>query len=207
MNLYSYIITRDFGFAPNPFYKYGTLATCKPVIRRTAKVGDIIVGIGSGAQNSIFKNKIIFVMKVQEKLTYDQYWNDARFQCKKPNMYGSKKQMYGDNIYHTDFKSNTIIQENSHHSFENGEINWDNYNRDIPGKYVLVSNEFWYWGGKPIDIPQKFFDISQVKRQYILIKNEDFVTEFYKWLKTLGDYGYIHKPYKFSQPFNRYNGK
>ena len=207
MKLYSYVITRDFGFAPNPFYKYCTLATCKPTIRRTADVGDIIVGIGSGAKSSIFKNKIIYVMKVHEKLTYDQYWNDERFQCKKPNMCGSLKQMYGDNIYHTNFATNTIIQENSHHSLENGEINWENYNRDVPGKYVLISDEFWYWGGNPIDIPQNFIEIANVKRQYILIEDIEFITNFWRWIKSLEDYGYINEPQKFLLPFNRYNGK
>ena len=77
-------------------------------------------------------------MIVSEKLTYDQYWNDARFQCKIPNMCGRKKQMYGDNIYHTDLLTNRLIQEDSHHSLENGLTNWDNFNRDIPGEFVLV---------------------------------------------------------------------
>lgn len=39
-NLYAYAITRDLGFAPNPFHGFCTLATCKPGIRKTAKVGD-----------------------------------------------------------------------------------------------------------------------------------------------------------------------
>ena len=37
--LYSYVITRDYGFAPNPFGGICTLATCKPGIRNHAKVG------------------------------------------------------------------------------------------------------------------------------------------------------------------------
>lgn len=207
MKLYSYVITRDFGFAPNPFYQYCTLATCKPAIRRTADVGDIVVGIGSGAKKSKFKDKIIFVMKVEEKLTYDQYWDDSRFQCKKPNMHGSKKQMYGDNIYHTDEKTNTILQEDSHHSLEGGKKNEDNFNRDVPGKFVLISKKFWYWGGEPINIPEKFLALTNVKRQYILIRTPEFMSEFYSWLESLNKMGYIHKPYKFSQPFKRYNGK
>ena len=45
MKIYSYIVKRDYGFAPNPFYGYCTLATCKPVIRKHAEIGDIIQGI------------------------------------------------------------------------------------------------------------------------------------------------------------------
>ena len=207
VKLYSYVITRDYGFAPNPFYKYCTLSTCKPYIRYRAEVGDIIVGIGSGAKNSMFKNKIIYVMKVQEKITYDQYWCDKRFQCKKPNMNGSKKQMYGDNIYHTDLITAKMIQENSHHSLENGETNLLNYNRDISGEYVLISNQFWYWGGNPIDIPSYYLDITKVKRQYIVIKNEEFINEFWKWILQLKDKGYINKPHMFINSFERYDGK
>ena len=45
MKLYSYIITEDTGFSPNPFWGCCTLADCKPEIRRNAKVGDWIVGL------------------------------------------------------------------------------------------------------------------------------------------------------------------
>ena len=41
--LYSYVITRDYGFAPNPFGGICTLATCKPGIRNHATVGDWVV--------------------------------------------------------------------------------------------------------------------------------------------------------------------
>ncbi len=45
--IYSYVVRYDSGFAPNPFYGYCTLATCKPDIRRGAEVGDWVVGSGS----------------------------------------------------------------------------------------------------------------------------------------------------------------
>src|SRR5262249_55154673 len=45
--LFSYCIPYDFGSAPNPFWGLCTLAICKPDIRRTANVGDWVVGTGS----------------------------------------------------------------------------------------------------------------------------------------------------------------
>jgi len=45
--LYSYTIPIDDGAAPNPFWGTCTLAICKPAIRRTAKVGNWVVGLGS----------------------------------------------------------------------------------------------------------------------------------------------------------------
>jgi hypothetical protein len=45
--LYSYCIPYDDGAAPNPYWEVCTLVICKPVIRRTARAGDSIVGTGS----------------------------------------------------------------------------------------------------------------------------------------------------------------
>lgn len=46
MYLYSYVITRDYGFAPNPFWNICSLATCKPQIRERALKGDWVAGFG-----------------------------------------------------------------------------------------------------------------------------------------------------------------
>ena len=122
-------------------------------------------------------------------------------------MCGSKKQMYRDNIYHTDLLTNRLIQEDSHHSLENGLTNWDNFNRDIPGEFVLVANQFWYWGSNPIDIPCEFIRITNVKRQHIVVYDTSFIDSFLSWLYSLDENGYINKPYMFSRSFERYNGK
>lgn len=58
---------------------------------------------------------------------------------------------YGDNIYHRDKISGQWIQENSHHSYENGETNYINLKKDTgmdkskPTDYALISNKFWYF--------------------------------------------------------------
>ena len=121
---FSYIITRDFGFAPNPFHGVLTLATCKPKIRKAAQVGDYLIGNSNKANG----NKLIYMAKVDEITTFDQYWVDPRFQCKKATMNGSFKTLYGDNIYH--HEGEKWIQANSHHSLENGMENHANLERD-----------------------------------------------------------------------------
>ena len=45
--IYSYVLRTDDGAAPNPLWGTCTLTICKPVIRRTAKVGDWVIGVGS----------------------------------------------------------------------------------------------------------------------------------------------------------------
>src|SRR5438034_11308809 len=118
MRLYSYVIARDYGFAPNPFFGFCTLATCKPMIRKTAQVGYLIIGTGSKTCGMV--GVLVYVMKVAETVTYDQYWEDPRFRVKRPNLRGSLKQAYGDNIYHRNPETCGWIQENSHHSLPDG---------------------------------------------------------------------------------------
>ena len=86
MRLFSYVVARDYGFAPNPFYGYCTLATCKPRIRKAAQTGDWVLGTGSKTHGR--ENQVVFAMRVTERLTFDEYWNDPRFKAKRPDAAG-----------------------------------------------------------------------------------------------------------------------
>ncbi|MFM2597718.1 MULTISPECIES: hypothetical protein [Vibrio] len=149
-NLYAYAITRDFGFAPNPFHGSCTLATCKPRIRKSAKVGDWVLGIGGTKLKSV-NRKCIVLMKVTEKMSFNDYWNEPRFSIKKPARNGSHVQMLGDNIYHQD-ANNEWIQEDSHHSNADGSINFTNLERDTNSDQVLISSHFYYFGEEAVDL-------------------------------------------------------
>lgn len=149
--LYAYAITRDFGFAPNPFHGFCTLATCKPEIRKSAKVGDWVMGIGGSSLRKV-KRRCILLMKVSEKVSFQEYWDHQRFSLKKPVRNGSRVQMLGDNIYHKD-ESGGWIQEDSHHSNPDGSPNPVNLNRDTGRTdQVLVSNYFLYFGGEAVPV-------------------------------------------------------
>lgn len=75
---YSYVVARDYGFAPNPFWGVLTLATCKPKIRKSANVGDYVIGHSAASDG----NKLIFIMKVGRVITFDEYWNSDEFEIK-----------------------------------------------------------------------------------------------------------------------------
>lgn len=75
MTLYSYVLRSDTGFAPNPFYGYCTLATCKPDIRRLARIGDWVIGTGS--VENVGPGRLVYAMRVEAVLTLDQYDEDA----------------------------------------------------------------------------------------------------------------------------------
>lgn len=153
MVLYSYVITRDYGFAPNPFHGVCTLATCKPVIRRIAKTGDWIIGTGSAEYQRT--GQLICAMRVSESMTFDDYWADPRFRGKRPDLTGSNMQAFGDNIYSRD-DSGQWVQLDSHHSRPGGEINPDNVADDTQTNRVLIATEFSYFGADAPLIPAAF---------------------------------------------------
>ena len=171
--LFVYVVARDFGFAPNPFNGYCTLATCKPGIRNSASVGDWIMGVGGSRLNAA--GKCIFLMKISEKLTFGQYWNSLRFESKKVCRNGSRLRMVGDNIYHKE--NEKWIQEDSHHSKPDGSPNQVNIDRDTKSDKVLISNHFYYFGEAAIDVPLKDINYKNV-RSHRKIKIDKSIKSF-----------------------------
>lgn len=164
-HLFAYAITRDFGFAPNPFHGVCTLATCKPDIRKAARVGDWVLGIGGCNMRSAAR-KCILLMKVTEKMDFQHYWDDPTFNLKKPLRNGSRVQMLGDNIYHKDQAGNWI-QEDSHHSNPDGSPNSSNLKRDTEkSDTVLISNYFLYFGDAAIPIDLDSIDFHRHVRSH-----------------------------------------
>jgi hypothetical protein len=195
MKVYSYLLDHDYGLAPNPFGKYCTLAVCKPKIRNSGNldIGDWVIGTGSRALEDftgrILVHHLVYAMKVEEILTFEEYWADIRFGYKKPVLNGSLSAMYGDNIYHKDDDGNWI-QEDSAHSLPNGEINIGHLKKDISGKNVLIGQEFYYFGDNAPFLPNDIHSICHTGVGEKLISIDDQVSLF-KWLESNYIYG-IH---------------
>ena len=198
MKLYSYIVRRDFGFAPNPFYDFCTLATCKPVIRRTATVGDWVIGTGSKSKQR--NGYLVYAMRVTETMSFDEYWKDTRFRNKRPDMHASVKKSCGDNIYHKDPDSNEWCQIDSHHS-----CNDTNVCNDTKVDRVLVSDDFIYWGGTGPKLPMFCgCNFCSGGRSHIVYPSgkyarecrcpEKAVAELIYWIRGLNDRGYCGRP-------------
>jgi hypothetical protein len=199
VRLYSYVVARDFGFAPNPFYGFCTLATCKPDIRKTAQAGDWVIGTGSKSNGR--EGHLVFAMRVSEAMTFDQYWADPRFESKRPSLHGSLKQAFGDNIYHHK-GGGGWSQENSHHSMHDGSTNPENVEHDTRTDRVLISDHFAYWGGQGPDIPAEFRDWDGVdvclgRQGHRCNFPEELVEQFVQWLEGPGMSGYVGRPGKW----------
>lgn len=163
--LYCYKMRHDTGFAPNTYHGVLTLATCKPTIRRCAEIGYWISGWTSNVvygKNNIKKvftddtQKLIYLAKVTDKIKIEDYWK--KYDYKRPqkiligkenttNRCGGKNctsSLYnmGDNIYEP-IKG----KKDEFKQLPNGGGHGpDNEKRDLSGKYVLICEEFYYFG-------------------------------------------------------------
>ncbi len=196
MRLFCYVVARDFGFAPNPFHGVCTLATCKPGIRRAAEIGHWVVSTGTAQRKRT--GYLVHAMKVDETLTFEEYWSDPRFRQKKPNLRSSKKQAFGDNIYSKPPGSTKWIQLNSHHSLEDGSPNPANIATDTSANRVLIARDYVYWGGSGPKIPARFRNFDGIdicaKRNHKSEFPQELIDAFVAWIRSLGEHGYVAEP-------------
>ncbi len=204
MRLYEYVITRDFGFAPNPYYEICTLATCKPKIRKTAQIGDWVAGFGGSATQ--VKGCLVYIMRVSEKITFDEYWENERFNKKKPTFLKSRKASYGDNIYYHNEKGEWS-QENSHHSFEES-TNYINLKKDTSQDSVVISDQFWYFGNNACKLPDQFNSLIHHGRAHKIENNETIIRSLVKWLEINYEQGINGRPFSLvnKSAFMRFAG-
>ena len=152
--LFSYKLTHDTGFAPNPFWGVLTLATCKPRIRLLKRKGDWIAGFTSKklCGDPVGEEKLVYLMEVTDKLSFSDYFESTLYRGKIPDL--SKSQcvfMAGDNIYRptapvAPFFNDFEQIENSYHTENNKQ-------RDLSGKFILASSRFFYFGRRALGIP------------------------------------------------------
>lgn len=172
MKLYTYIVASDTGFAPHPFDNYLSLACCKPVIRRTAKIKDWIIGLGS--VNNVGNEKIIYAMEVTEKIHFNDYYKDKRFKNR------------ADNIYHIS-KGEWKQKENNFH-------NENDIKHDTNTEFVLISDNYYYFGKNAIPIPDEFKNNIKGGRGHRNNYSGVFIHKVLAWLKENYSPGIYAKP-------------
>lgn len=193
-------MTHDCGFAPNPFHKILSLATCKPQIRLKKQVGDYIAGFTSNAlcNQKTGQESLIYIMRISEKISYDEYWNDPRFELKKLSNKSAVSRV-GDNIYKPvrnlkEFDINNYSQTpNPYHPTK--ELK----ERDLSGQYVLLSNEFFYFGKGAIPIDKFKINIPKFQSSHgIKTENEIDIDKLWKYLSNNHPQNTaIHKPHQW----------
>ena len=164
--LYCYKMTWDTESAPNPHHGVLTLAICKPTIRRCSQVGDWISGWtaktvhGKDKRIHSFEHpQLIYLARIQEKLTFAEYW--TRYPAKYPHEIKGNMSLYdsGDNIYKPQ-----VANPNNYNDYEivnNNNHTIEDKIHDLSGKYVLICEEFYYYGvDNAIDIEKEVFNVT-----------------------------------------------
>lgn len=199
--LHSYVVRYDSGFAPNPFFDYCTLATCKPKIRAAAKIGDWIVGSGSKSADPNLAGRLVYAMRVEEALSWDKYSADPRFVKKQPFRRGSRKVTCGDNIYFRKDPEAPWQQRDSFHSHADGSIDPEHVGIDVGVDRVLVSQQFLYLGGEGPTIPDlrdaSGRPLCKTGIGHSKFEDPKLIDAFVAWLYGLGITGFKGVPYEW----------
>jgi hypothetical protein len=184
--LYSYCIPYDDGAAPNPYWGVCTLVICKPAIRRTAQVGDWVAGTGAkyarlaDGKPRNMSGRLVYAMKITDKISmpdYDQLTRNT-LPNKIPDLNRRDEHRHlGDSIY--DFSGPSVVQRPGVHKEENAE-------RDLSGRFALLSTHFLYFGAAAIELPGHLVDIAQNRQGHRVGLNDKYVGAFVRWVEGMG---------------------
>jgi len=181
MKLCSYTLLYDDGAAPNPYGGICTLAVRKPAVRLAAEVDDWIAGLGSvKSPLGDISDHLVYAMKITSKLTlkdYDQFCKT--FLPKKLPDWRNRdyRRRMGDCIYNYISGSDPKMRA-SIHTEENRE-------RDLSGEYALLSKQFYYFGNKPVKLPDELRPIMHTSRGHKSESNQPFIESFVEWIEGL----------------------
>lgn len=167
MNIFRYVVRYDGGSAPRPYGGLCTLAICKPMIRRTAIVGDWIIGVRSKVPD-----RVVYVMQVSEVLPFERYWSDSRFEDRRAGA-----SPVPDNIYLPNTRGELVQESNPIHG-------QDETRTDLNGKNVLVGKRFWYFGTESPMLPTDLIHLVPYPRGHSVHVNrrDDDVQNLELWL-------------------------
>lgn len=183
--LFSYTIPIDDGAAPNPFHGMCSLAICKPTIRRVAQPGDWVAGLGSknapGGRD--LSGRLVYAMRVEEVVPLAEY--DRRAPQEWPHRIPNLQSLdladrLGDCIY--DFGAG----EREPPKQRPGVHAAENIKADLDGVNALVSRHFYYFGNRPIELPEGLKKICHQGQGHKSNANDPYVERFVNWLEGLG---------------------
>jgi len=171
----SYVLKADVGLAPNFQGNIGTLAVCKPVVRNAAQVGsDLILGMSNSAHG---RNRVIYAMTVDEKLSFEEFFNDPRFEVKKP--VGENK--FGDNFFESSSSMSPAFNSAAHYNKP------EKIEADLKS-LVVVGHNFWYFGADAPELPEGLKDTKlsvfgmNGRRGHRVTTDEKTINSFCEWL-------------------------
>ncbi len=183
MRLFSYSLRVDDGAAPNPYFGVCTLTICKPGIRKSAAVGDWVVGLGTKNPPSgigDLSHAVAYAMKISDVLSLEDYdkhcLRELSGKIPKVSKSSTFTQLVGDCIYEFG-KTGGPRQRRGVH-------NEGNRATDLAGKNSLLSDHFYYFGAQAIQLPDHLCSIAHPYQGYKVNANDKVRFKFVEWLES-----------------------
>jgi hypothetical protein len=185
VKIYSYIVVHDYGFAPNPFHGWCTLAACTPNhMGVKAKKDDWIVGFDDAHHG----HNLVYAMQIDAVLHFDKYHSDRRFRPKIPAQGGGWPNRCGDNLY---FLTPTGKWDRVRSPFhQDPEL----FRKDTKHPYVFVSRHFFYFGREAIPLPKHFRVLVHARQGCKSRHDPAVVVQFVAWLERAFEPGLMADP-------------
>ena len=120
-------------------------------------------------------------MKITKKLTLQEYDNfcKKKYPNKIPDWYSSDfRRKVGDCIYDFSDVRNPKLRKSVHIE--------KNKEKDLRGENAIISNHFYYFGNKPISLPDNLKVIIKEGQRHKSKFNEPYVDDFINWIDNSG---------------------
>jgi hypothetical protein len=136
-NIYVYKCVVDDGTAPCIDRSLLSMTVCKPKVRTSAKVGDIVIAFGTNAQPA--PNRLVYAAEITEVITGGRYFDEAKYQTRKDCIYkrtpqGALKLVAGVSAHNTGTHAKDLGPPPTY-----------------PNAIALISTDFRYFGGAGTD--------------------------------------------------------
>ncbi len=184
-SIFSYVVTHDYGFAPNPYNGVLTLATCKPNIRKVAREKDWVIGTGSVV--GVGNGRVVFAAQVSRVIPLDVYGSSPAYIPKRPTTKGEASLSRGDNIYFLDDLGNWKQRRNLFHGP-------DMKAHDLSGKHALWCERFWYFGDKAPALPARLEPLLKKGPNHKRTDDPDSIGRLEVWLSGFAQ-GMLGQPF------------
>lgn len=154
----------------------------------TKKEGDYIAGFTSSKLSNQYDHgfeKLIYIMKVTEKMSYSEYHENSKFKKKIPSN-KSRRSRAGDNIYKLKNRCYTQVKTQNHAGEDEIKI-------DMQCRQVLISNQFFYFGSKPISIDRFAIKKPKVQSAYgVLTSDQREIEKLWRHLKSIYKMNHVY---------------
>jgi hypothetical protein len=174
----SYKMLYDNGFAPNPYAGCLTLATCKPYIRKVHKIGQWLAGFaGVNIEKKRFEyvvgaEPLIFLALINNKIEFKKYY--LQYPQKRDELCPNS-----DNIYK--WVDSAYQRQITKHKFHNSIADMQ---KDINPPYCLIADEFYYFGGKAVNVPANIRpNVPKNQAPYGCVTEGELMDKFIAWVR------------------------